>query len=133
MSHFKKENKIDRELLKKEAEALLKQNIDTTEDVIAIFDIDLNYKLANQSACKLMKKTRLELEGNNLLQLFPQLTASVSHRHLLTAVSGKTIIDATSEGYVTKAGAKFTTNYYPLKNEQGVYAVLAVIKKIYFP
>jgi PAS domain S-box-containing protein len=122
-----------RENLKKEAEAFLHFDPESSADVIAIFDSELNYVFANNEACKLLSKEKHELEGNNFLKIFPQLTASVSHRNLLSALSGKIIQDAISEGNVTKEGARFISDYYPLKNKDKVYAVIAVTKKLYFP
>lgn len=133
MAFAGKEKRRGINLIKKRVENFLIKNIDTSTEAVSVFDIDLNYVFTNEATCALLNKTKHELEGNNLLQLFPQLIASASHRHLLTAISGKTILDATSEGNITKAGAKFLTNYYPLKDKEGVYAVLAIIKKTYFP
>ena len=122
-----------REELEKEAEIILHVDLEACEDVIAIFDIDLNYIIANNATCKLLSKKKTELEGSNLIKLFPQLIASVSHRHLLSALSGKIIRDAISEGNITKDGASFLSDYYPLKDVNGVYAVVAITKKLYFP
>lgn len=68
------------ESLKREAEGLLNFDLETCEDAIAIFDTELNYVMANDATCRLLLKKRYELEGANLLKLFSQLTASVSHR-----------------------------------------------------
>ncbi|MFL5752682.1 MAG: PAS domain-containing protein [Bacteroidia bacterium] len=125
--------KLTREKLKKEAEDLLGQNPDQMTDVVAIFDTDLNYVYANGIGSKLLRKQIDELEGSNLLHLFPQLTASVSHRHLLAALSGKGALNAASEGNITKDGAKFLSDYYPLKDKEQVYAVLVVTRLIYYP
>jgi PAS domain S-box-containing protein len=124
----------EREELIKEAENILNRDFESAEEVMAIFDTEMNYLAANQSACNLLGKTREELEGKNMLQVFPQLTASASHRHLLAAISsGGNIIDAPSEGNITREGAKFLTNYYPLKNNGKVYSVLSITRKIYLP
>jgi PAS domain-containing protein len=125
--------KLMRDILVKKAEGILNLDPEKADDVVAIFDTDLNYIYANEAACKLLSKQRHELEEHNLLQIFPQLTASISHRHLLAAVSGKQVNDAPSEGHITKAGAKFLSNYYPILVKEQVYAVLAVTKKVYFP
>jgi PAS domain S-box-containing protein len=117
-----------------EAESILHCDFEKSKDVVAVFDTEMNYLAANQSACDLLGKKREELEGKNLLQVFPQLTASPSHRHLLAAIStGENIIDAVSEGNVTREGAKFLTNYYPLKNRGKVHALVSVTRKIYLP
>jgi len=117
-----------------EAENILHCNFEESEHVMAIFDTDMNYIAANHNACDLLGKKREELEGKNMLQLFPQLTASASHRHLLGAISsGENIINAPSVGNITKEGAKFLTDYYPLKHNGKVYAVISVTRKIYLP
>ena len=128
-----KKSKQNRNDLKRDAEKILNISIDDSEHVIAIFDNELNYLFANKATCKLLSKKLDDLEGNNLLHIFPQLTASISHRNLLTALSGKTLMDATSEGNITKEGAKFLSNYYPLKKNGSIYAVLVITKKTYFP
>jgi PAS domain S-box-containing protein len=117
----------------RETKKILNLDIESACDVIAAFDNNLNYIVANPAACELLHKQKHELEGKNLLSLFPSLTASVSHRHLLSALSGKTVLDVISEGNITKEGAKFSTDYYPLFGNKKVYAVLAHTRLVYFP
>jgi PAS domain-containing protein len=116
-----------------EAGKILKLDIEHAKDVIAAFDSNLNYIIANRAACSLLHKEKHDLEGKNLLSVFPSLTASASHRHLLSALSGKILLDVPSEGNVTKEGAKFSSDYYPLFNDNKVYAVIAHTKLVYFP
>lgn len=115
------------------AQRFTEQRLDETEDVIAVFDSELNYLLANPAACKLLGRSARELEGNNLLHLFPALTASASHRDLLKALSGEVVHNAHSEGTFTRAGAIYRTSYYPVKSTDKIDAVLAVTKKVYYP
>jgi PAS domain-containing protein len=123
----------DREWLKQKAEAILGYDIDASVHTIAVLDPGLNYLFANGTCCQLLKLKKHEMEGHNLLQLFPALTASASHRYLLAAASGQLLKGVLSEGNVTKAGARFATDYYPLADADGVYAILSVTKSIYFP
>ena len=118
-------------ILREYSEALYK--IIDSEDVVAIFDTDLNYMAANNAACELLQKKKYELEGKNILELFPSLTASKSHRQMLHALSGEVVIDVITEGTFTREGAKYISSYYPLKKKEIVYAILAITKKLYFP
>ena len=120
-------------ILKENSEIIFNVVINNIDDVVAIFDVDLNYLTVNTATCKLLNKQKHELEGKNLLELFPNLTASNSHRELLHAFSGEKVVDVLSEGTFTRAGAKYLTSYYPLKKDGTVYAVLAITKKLYFP
>lgn len=124
---------MSRDSLKKLAEQILGIILDDSEYVIAILDSELNYIFANPATCHLLRKQKHELEGKNMLELFPNLTASKSHRDLLKTLSGETIIDAISEGTFTKAGAKYVSSYYPLKDKGKVVAILVITKKLYFP
>jgi PAS domain-containing protein len=113
-----------------EASAVLNFDMHLSGDVVTIFDAELNYLFANEAACKLLSKQKSELEGKNLMHLFPHLTASDSHRNLLNALHGQMIRSAFSTGTaLTNESAKFFTNYYPLKHENTVYAVIAHIEK----
>lgn len=125
--------KLERQSLVNAACDILKFNIDDTTYVVAIFDIHLNYLVANDAACSLLSKERDELEGKNMLHIFPALTASVSHKNLLIATSGTPVFNVFSDGHVTKDGAKFISNYYPLKDGNETYAVVAFTRTVYFP
>src|ERR1700755_1850709 len=94
-------------LLKAHTEQILRTVLDSIEDIVVVFDTDLNYLLANAAACKLLHKQKCEVEGKNMLELFPTLTASKSHRDLLKAVSGEPVTNALSEGTFTREGAKY--------------------------
>jgi PAS domain S-box-containing protein len=109
-------------------------DMEESADVIAVFNPELNYMLANEAACRLLGKKKHELEGMNMLHLFPNLTASDSHRHLLSALEGKKIENAFSQGSTTtKEGAKYLTDYYPLQEHKSVYAVIAHTRQLYLP
>ena len=119
--------------LQEHTEAILTITLNNTEDVVVVFDTDLNYLLANTAACKLLAKQKQEIEGKNLLELFPNLTASKSHRYLLQALSGEQVLNAITEGTFTRAGAKYSSSYYPLKIKEKVSAILVITKKLYYP
>lgn len=104
--------------------------LDSIGDTVAVFDKDLNYLLVNKAACKLLHKTEAELVGKNMLELFPTLIASVSHRNLLKALSGESIESAYSEGTFTEEGARYITNYSPVFNNGEVEAVVGITKRL---
>jgi PAS domain S-box-containing protein len=128
-----RKNTYSKDNLKEHWQEMFQVVVENMDDVVAVFDKQLNYLLVNEAACKLLHKTKSELLGKNLLDLFPQLTASNSHRYLLQAISGQSVKSALSEGTFTKAGAKYISNYYPLIKNSEVRAVLAVTKKLYYP
>jgi len=120
-------------ILKAYAELIQKAVSDNRDDIVAVFDTELSYLFANDAACKLLKKENHELVGKNLLELFPNLTASKSHRHLLQALSGEEVRRVRSEGTFTRNGAIYESSYYPLKSKNKVEGILAITKKLYYP
>jgi PAS domain S-box-containing protein len=99
--------------------------INSSVDLIAVFDCDLNYIMVNERANDYYPIQRSKLEGNNLLDVFPQMKGSILHQNLLEALEGKTIHD--KNYYSRIVDRKFENFYIPLKNlEQEVYGVLLV-------
>jgi PAS domain S-box-containing protein len=124
---------MQKEILKIHADLISKIITENVNDVVVVLDTDLNYLFANDIACKLLEKEKEELEGKNLLVIFPNLIASKSHRHMLQALSGKDVKNARSEGTFTRNGAIYESSYYPLKRNGKVEALLVVTKTLYFP
>ncbi|MGZ3883640.1 MAG: PAS domain-containing protein [Bacteroidia bacterium] len=112
------------------SDTFLKAILDSIEDTMVVFDNELNYLLVNKAACRLLSKTAAELVGKNLLELFPTLIASTSHRCLLKALSGESIVSAISEGTFTKEGAKYISNYSPVFKNGKVEAVVVITKRL---
>jgi PAS domain S-box-containing protein len=105
-----------------------------SQDMVVVLDAELNYLAMNETACRLLRKTEAELIGKNLLDVFPQLTASTSHRMLLQTISSGEIAEGVlTQGTFTRQGAQYSTDYYPLQKDGRTKAVLAVTKTLYYP
>lgn len=106
--------------------ALLELAVSSSEDMIEVFDCDLNYVTANEKACVRLGKTLSEISGKNVLDLFPHIIASQNHRHLLTALNGSQVNDDVRE----PLGADwYTTLYKPMVYEGKVIGVIVRAKK----
>ena len=97
-------------ILEDHADIISKTLADNQDDVVAVFDADLNYVFVNDHACELLKIEKHAVENKNLLELFPSLIASKSHRHLLQALSGDLVLNVISYGTFTREGAKYSSS-----------------------
>ncbi len=122
-----------KQLLSEQSDLILQHVTDHVDGMVTIFDTDLNYLLVNKKTCALLKKQKHELEGKNMLELYPSLTASNAHRYLLEAISGSSVIDAITEGTFTGEGAQYSSCFHPLKKDGKVYAILVLTKTLYTP
>ena len=105
-----------------------------SQDMVVVLDSELNYLAVNETACRLLRKSESELIGNNLLEVFPQLIASTSHRMILQTISSGEILERVlTQGTFTRQGAQYSTDYYPLQKDGQTRAVLAVTKTLYYP
>ncbi len=97
--------------------------LDSSVDIIAVFDKDLRYVALNKQAMNAYK--REDLIGKKINHAFPKAIESGLYADLLKALQGETIQNVS---YHSKVLNKYFENYYiPLKNErQEVYGVLAI-------
>jgi PAS domain S-box-containing protein len=117
----------------RDAVAALQEDLLSSPHVVAVFDRDLNYLFINDPGCRLLGKSQEEIVGHNMLDLFPTLTASDSHRKILQAFSGETVLGFVTEGTFTRAGAKYISDYFPVNEARQTVAVAVRTKTIYFP
>jgi len=121
--------------LQKANETLSKQNefiqtiIDSSVHVIAVFDMNLNYLIVNRQSELVYKKTKDELIGKNLLELYPMLKGSVFIDNINRAFNGELVHQ---ELYKSLASNRFFENFFiPLRNEQNqIDRVLAIAHDI---
>lgn len=109
----------------KELNELLEGALNTSGDIIVVLDRNLNYILANETACKILNRSSSDLIGKCIIDLYPQIIASKNHRNLLSALSGHTI----EEDIPAADGAKFySTLYKPLKIDGKVMGIVVKSK-----
>lgn len=107
--------------LQKVNETLSKQNafiqaiIDSSVDVIAVFDRNLNYLIVNRQSELIYNKTTAELIGKNLLELYPKLKGSIFFDNINRALNGDFVHQ---EVYKSMVSDHFFENFFiPLSNE----------------
>ena len=121
--------------LQKANETLSKQNefiqtiIDSSVDVIAVFDRNLNYLIVNRQSELVYNKTKADLVGKNLLVLYPMLKGSIFMDNINRAFNGDLVHQ---EVYKSLASNRFFENFFiPLRNENNeIDRVLAIAHDI---
>lgn len=98
-----------------------------TDEIVVVFDRNLNYLETNEAACAHLKMTPAELIGKNVLDLFPDLIASKNHRNLLRALGGEILRNMIVE---SRMGQRFKITYTPLVKEGLVSAILVNARKM---
>jgi hypothetical protein len=96
------------------------------KDMAMLLDNELNYSLVNHAACEQLKRTSESLVGKCILDVYPQMTASVNHRNLLRALEGNTITEVV-EGL---HGEYFRSAYRPVSFLGKITHVLVRASKI---
>ena len=117
--------------LQKANETLSKQNeftqtiIDSSVHVIAVFDRDLTTLIVNRQSELVYNKTKDELIGKNLLELYPMLKGSMFIDNINQAFNGELVHQ---ELYKSLASNRFFENFFiPLRNEKNqIDRVLAI-------
>lgn len=100
--------------------------IDSSVDIIAVFDKDLNYLSLNKSGKKAYKITDEEILGKNLLEVFPQLRTSVTYKYLRQVFeTGEMVFDP---NYKSNISDLILQNFYiPLFDKDGkVYRAILI-------
>ena len=111
-------------LLKKQNE-LIKKIIDSSLDLIAVYDIDTRIISINQSALSVFGQKEEDVLGKKLLEAFPQFANTKSNDDLLRALNGETVHN---ENYQSPVTGRYYENFLvPLHTEDNkIYAVLAI-------
>lgn len=99
--------------------------INTSVDLVVVFDKHMNYIMVNTRILEYYQKTKEELIGNHVLDVFPYLENSNMYGYLQRALAGEYIHD---EGYRSPILDKYFESFFiPLmdKNDE-VYGVLMI-------
>lgn len=121
--------------LQKANEALSQQNefisaiIDSSVDIIAVFDRQLNYVIVNKQAEIVYNKKKSDLIGKNLLEEYPVLKESVFVENIYRAFTGEFVHQ---DVYKSIAPNHYFENFFiPLRDENNhIDRVLAIAHDI---
>lgn len=98
--------------------------LDSSVDIISVFDTDLRYMSVNKSFEELYKVSKADVIGKHIMEAFlPEQTATF-REYLQKAMAGETLHGIRHKSPIT--GRHYESFFIPLKNDKGVYAVLAV-------
>ncbi|MEO8210449.1 MAG: ATP-binding protein [bacterium] len=99
--------------------------INSSVDLVAVFDINLNYIMLNKRADDFYKIKRENIVGRNILDVFPELKESEMLIALNKALKGEYVHNAKYKSPVLNRS--FENYYIPLKDkEEVVYGILTI-------
>jgi two-component system CheB/CheR fusion protein len=103
----------------------VKNILDSSVDLIAVYDTDVRIISINQSALNAMKAKEEDVVGKILIDAFPQMKDSQGYKDLLRAINGETIHN---EIYYSPVSKRYYENsLVPLKDHnENIYAVLVM-------
>ncbi len=112
-------------ILLRQQNHLVKKILDSSVDLIAVYDTDVRIISINQSALNAMKAKEEDVVGKKLLDVFPQMKESQGHKDLMRAINGETIHN---EIYYSPVSNRYYENsLVPLKDhDDKIYAVLVM-------
>jgi PAS domain S-box-containing protein len=112
-------------ILLRQQNHLVKKILDSSVDIIAVYDTDARIISINQSALTMMKAKEEDVIGKKLLDVLPQMKDTQGHKDLLRAINGETIHN---EIYYSPVSNRYYENsLVPLKDhEDKIYAVLVI-------
>lgn len=99
--------------------------IDSSVDLIAVFDSQFNYLILNKQAEAIFQKDRTDIIGKNLLDVFPKLKGSQFMDNLQRAFKGEFVHQ---EAYPSLVSPSYLENFFiPLANkEKGTDRVMVI-------
>lgn len=111
-------------MLKKQND-LIKKILDSSVDLIAVYDVDTRLISINQSAINIMGVREEDVIGKKLLEFLPSIENTKAHADLLKAIGGEKIHN---EVYQSVVSGRFYENFLvPLRDDKDkTYAVLAI-------
>ena len=112
-------------VLLKQQNNLVKKILDSSVDLIGVYDTDTRILSINQSSLNVMKAKEEDVLGKKLLDVLPQMKDTQGHKDLMRAISGETIHN---EIYYSQVSNRYYENsLVPLKDEHNnIYAVLVM-------
>jgi len=99
--------------------------IDSSVDVIAVFDKDFNCLVANKQAANIYGNKQDELVGSNLLKTFPAIKETNLIANVEKAFKGETVYDHVYKSVIP--GHFFQNFFIPLKNDKDVVDRVLII------
>ncbi len=111
--------------LLKQQNNLVKKILDSSVDLIAVYDTDTRIISINQSSLNSMKAKEEDVLGKKLLDVIPRMKDTQGHKDLLRAISGETIHNGI---YYSQISNRYYENsLVPLKDDNDkIYAVLVM-------
>jgi len=99
--------------------------INSSVDLVAVFDTDLKYIMLNKRADDYYNKKRNEIIGKNILEIFPEISGSAMYLDLKRALKGEYVHD---DKYRSPVLHRYFENYYiPLQDkDENIYGVLVI-------
>ncbi len=94
-------------------------SIRASTEVSVILDTNLKYLAVSQGFCKLLNKKRYELEGNTILELYPEFVKLKNYENIKLALQGNEFIDTVP----AITGEMFVIHYRPLLHNGEVQGV----------
>ncbi len=112
-------------ILLKQQNNLVKKILDSSVDLIAVYDTDTRIISINQSSLNAMKVKEEDVLGKKLLDVIPQIKDMQGHKDLLRAIGGETIHN---EIFYSPISERYYENsLVPLKDDNDkIYAVLVM-------
>jgi PAS domain S-box-containing protein len=99
--------------------------INSSVDLVAVFDKDLNYIMLNKRADDYYEQKREHIIGKNILEVFPKIENSPMFNDLKRALKGESVHDARYKSPILNRS--FENYYIPLKDkDEKIYGVLAI-------
>lgn len=101
----------------KEQNKFIETIIDSSIDLIAVFDTNLHYLTVNKYAAEIFGRKKEEMVGRHILEVFPNLEGKPIIDNLQRALAGEFIH---VEAYKSQVSESHFENFFiPLKNEEG--------------
>jgi len=99
--------------------------IESSHELIAVYDRDCTLITVNKATEKFLGETREKLIGKKLTEIYPDIKGTKPESDLLRALQGEFI---QNEAYLSKVTGRYIQNYLnPLKDENGnIYAALTI-------
>jgi len=112
-------------VLLKQQNDLVKKILDSSVDLIAVYDTDTRIISINQSSLNAMRTKEEDVLGKKLLDIIPRMKDTQGYKDLMRAINGETIHN---EIYYSSISHRYYENtLVPLKDHnQKIYAVLVM-------
>ena len=103
--------------------------INSSVDLVAVFDRDMNYIMVNSRVMDYYNKGKEELIGKNVLDVYPEVSHTAMYHNLKRALNGEYVHDEDYKSAIIDR--YFETYYIPLKDTRDfVYGILMVAHDI---